>query len=151
MTTSLVILFMTVGCGNVSTVTPAQSDSLILQLEAPAEASAGTTIRLTLTLRNSGKQPVRVMLGGRPPSDFVVTATDGAEVWRWSTDQVIQAILEMKTLQPDEQLQYSAEWPARDNRGTLVSPGSYVVRGVLNMDPPEKLETSPRKLVLVNN
>ncbi len=151
MTTSLVMLFMTIGCGNASTVTPAQADSLILQLDAPAEAPAGTAVRLKLTLRNSGKQPVSVMLGGRPPSDFVVTAPDGAEVWRWSTDQVIQAILEMKTLQPGEQLEYSAEWPARDSRGTLVSPGRYKVRGVLNTDPPEKIETSPKELVLVNN
>jgi hypothetical protein len=91
------------------------------------------------------------MLGGRPPSDFVVIAPDGAEVWRWSTDQVIQAILEMKTLQPGEQLEYTAEWPARDKRGNLVSPRRYTLKGVLNMDPPEKLETSPRELLLVSN
>ena len=57
----------------------------------------------------------------------------------------------MKALQPGEQLDYTAEWPARNNRGTLVSPGRYMVKGVLNMDPPEKLETSPRELLLVNN
>ena len=120
----LFILFMAVGCGDVSTVTPAQSDSLILQLDAPAEASAGTAIPLKLTLRNSGKQPVSVMLGGRPPSDFVVIAPDGAEVWRWSTDQVIQAILEMKALQPGEQL----DTPRSGPRGTIAAP--WVHQGV---------------------
>jgi hypothetical protein len=146
----LIVLGMTLGCGSASTVAPPQSDPLSLQLSAPASASVGTAIRLTLTLKNTTKQPVQVMLGGRPPTDFVVTTPEGAEVWRWSTDQVVQAILEVRTLQPGEQLEYNTEWNLKHSRGTLPSPGRYLVKGILNMDPPETLETTPRELVLNN-
>jgi hypothetical protein len=122
-----------------------------LQLDAPAQAPAGKPVPITLTLTNTSKQPVKVALGGRPPFDVVVTTADGAETWRWSDDQVIQMILEMRTLQPGEQVEYVTEWPVKDRGGNPASPGRYLVRGVLNMDPPEKLETSAKELLLVNN
>jgi hypothetical protein len=146
------------GCQGVSTVTQleddsktpgsAQSGSLALQLDAPAQARVGTPLRLKLTLTNTTKQPVQVMLGGRPPYDFVLTSADGAKSWRWSADQAIQMILETRTLKPGEQLAYDAEWRVKDRSGDLPSPGRYKVRAVLNMDPPDKLETTARELVL---
>ena len=76
MTTSLVILFilMAIGCGrclNGHTGTVRFVDSAI---GCAGRSFRWTAIPLKLTLRNSGKQPVSVMLGGRPPSDFVVRA-----------------------------------------------------------------------------
>jgi hypothetical protein len=148
------------GCQGASTVTPldgqtnmpgsAQSDSLTLQLDAPNQSAVGTPVRLKLTLRNTTTQPIQVMLGGRPPYDFVVTTHDGIETWRWSKDQAIQAILEMRTLKPDELIEYEAEWSAKQNDGSPAPPGRYLMRAVLNMDPPEKLITTPRELVLTS-
>lgn len=146
------------GCQGVSTVPPleddaktpgsAQSGSLALQLDAPAQARVGTTLRLKLTLTNTTKQQVQVMLGGRPPYDFVLTSADGAKTWRWSADTAVQMILETRTLKPGEELAYEAEWLVKDRSGDLPSPGRYLLRGVLNMDPPDTLETTARELVL---
>jgi hypothetical protein len=121
--------------------------SLALQVDAPAEAPAGKPVQLRLTLTNTGKEPVEAVLGGRPPFDFVVTR-DGVESWRWSDDQAIQMILEVRTLQPGEKLEYQAKWLSQDEGGTPPSRRRYMVRGVLNMDPPENLETTPREVVL---
>ena len=86
--------------------------------------------------------------GGRPPSDFVVTAENGAEVWRWSEGQVIQMILERKKLNPGEEIEYATEWSQADNAGDRVPPGSYLVKGLLNLDPPETLETAFQPLTI---
>lgn len=148
------------GCQGASNVTPlenqmntpgsARSDSLALQLDAPAQAAVGSPMRLTLTLRNITQRPTQVMLGGRPPYDFALTSADGAKSWQWSDDHAVQMILETRTLEPGEQLEYEAEWLVKDRSGNAPPPGRYLVRGVLNMDPPDKLETTPRELVLTS-
>ena len=124
--------------------------SLELTLDVPSESQAGEPIPLTLILRNTGDQRVQVTLGGRPPSDFVVTTEDGTEVWRWSEGQAIQLILERRTLGPGEELEYAAEWSQTDSAGYRVSPGSYLLRGLLNFDPPEKMETASQTLAIVS-
>lgn len=118
-----------------------RSGSLVLHLETPAEVAVKTSARLKLTLTNTGNEPAQVTLGGRPAFDFVAVL-NGVQIWRWSNEQAIQQILEMRTLKPGEEIEYEAEWELKDDGGHPVSPGMYVVRGVLNLDPPEKLETS---------
>ena len=155
---ALLVVLAASGCQSVSTVSPvddqqsqpgrATTDSLTLQVDLPAEVPAAAPVKLRMTLRNTGKQTVEVYLGGRPAHDFVVTTADGTHVWRWLEDRVIQQILEIRPLKPGEQIEVDAEWPARNARGNPVSPGRYLVSGVLNMDPPEKLQTMPREIVL---
>ena len=156
---ALVALVVVVGCAGASTVTPAdQSDmpasaqkgSLSLQLDAPSEAAVGQSVPLKLTLTNASKDPAQVMLGGRPPFDVIVTSADGAVIWRWSEGQAVQMVLEVRTLKPGEQIVFDAQWPATTSDKTPPSPGRYLVRGVLNMDPPEKLETTPKEIVLAS-
>jgi len=120
--------------------------SLAFGLEVPAGARVGTPVPLTLKLRNTSHRSVELTLGGRPAYDFVVTTPDGLEVWRWSHGQAIQAILELKTLRPGEELVFTAEWAQRDNEGRSVPAGTYWVRGVLNLEPPVQLETEPQSL-----
>lgn len=128
----------------------AQSGSLALQLTAPQHSVIGNAVPLTLTLTNTGNEPLDVTLGGRPPYDFVVRSPTGAEIWRWSLGKVVQMILEITTLKPGEQLRYAIEWSGTDAAGIPVSPGSYLVTGVLNLDPPERLETEPKQLVIAS-
>jgi hypothetical protein len=123
--------------------------SLTLGLEVPAGTRVGTPVPLTLTLRNTSHGPVELTLGGRPAYDVIVTTPDGQEVWRWSHGQAIQAILELKTLAPGEELEFAAVWEQRDNAGRPVPAGTYWMRGVLTLDPPEKLETEPTPLSTV--
>jgi Intracellular proteinase inhibitor len=120
--------------------------ALAFGLEVPAGVRVGTPVPLKVTLQNTSNRPIALTLGGRPAHDFVVTTPDGQEVWRWSHGEAIQAILELKPLKPGETLQFTAAWGQRDNGGRPVPAGMYWVRGVLNLEPPERLETAPKSL-----
>lgn len=138
---ALVVLLFCSGCDSAVPVTAnnASSGPLTLRLDVPQQLSAGMSMPVKLTLRNTSSQPVELTLGGRPPYDFVVTTEDGAEVARWSKENVSQAILEMQTLNAGDQLEYSVEWAPADG---ALRPGSYLVRGIVNLDPPGKIETA---------
>ena len=56
------------------------------------------------------------------------------------------ALLGNETLGPGEYLEFVGEWEQIDNRGEPVPPGVYSVRGMLNLDLPEKLVTEAREL-----
>ena len=55
-------------------------------------------------------------------------------------------VLDSDTLEPGEELEFIGEWEQVDNRGEPVPPGTYLVRGVLDMEPPEKLVAPPHEL-----
>jgi len=124
------------------------SQSLVLKLEAPTGVRLGETVPLKLKVKNAGDRPAQLTLGGRPAYDFVVTGPEGTEVWRWSHGQFNQAILQLTTLKPAKELEFTGEWSQLDNDGNPVPPGSYRVRGILHMDPPQKLETDPKPLLI---
>ncbi|MCX8103306.1 MAG: BsuPI-related putative proteinase inhibitor [Candidatus Bipolaricaulota bacterium] len=146
-------LFSLVGLWGILLVTGCFHDNkntapgvLTVTLDVPSEARAGKTILFQLKVQNTGQGLLSVTLGGRPPYDFVVTTQDGAEVWRWSYGQAIQEILEIKTLKPGEHLVYTVEWDQQSNSRQPVGPGEYMVRGLLNVDPPHKVETEAKLL-----
>ena len=124
------------------------SPPLALHLEAPAQARAGESIRLVLKAKNVSGRVLHQPLAGQPPHDFIVTGTAGGERWRWSQGQVVQDVLELKTLEPSQELTFEADWNQRDHEGRPLPPGRYLVQGVLNTDPPDKLATKPRPLVI---
>ena len=106
-------------------------------LEVMSQAPYGETMRTKLTLRNVSDGTVNLVLGGRPPYDFEVTTPDGQQVWHWKCGKIIEEPLDSKTLEPGEELEFIGEWEQVDNRGESVPPGAYLVRGVLNLEPPE--------------
>ena len=115
-------------------------------LEVMSQALYGETVRMKLTLRNVSDGTVNLALGGRPPYDFEVSTPDGQQVWHWKCGKIINQPLDSKTLEPGEELKFIGEWQQVDNRGESVPPGAYLVRGVLNLEPPEKLVTETHKL-----
>ena len=115
-------------------------------LEAVSKSSYGDTVSMKLKLRNTSDEPVQFFTGGRPPHDFVVTTANGEEVWNWQCAKIILLPLDRRTLQPGEELEFTGEWEQVDNRGEPVPPGTYLIRGVLKMESPERLVTPPRKL-----
>jgi hypothetical protein len=146
------------GCQSLSTVNGSRdqdsqpgsvrTDALTLQLDLPAEVPATAPVRLKMTLTNTSTRAVDVYLGGRPAHDFAIATPGGTQVWRWLEDQVVQQILELRRLKPGEQLDFEAQWPVKDARGNQVTPGRYLVTGMLSMDPPEKLQTTPMEILL---
>jgi hypothetical protein len=135
------------GCRSSSDDGPGSSP-LALRLEVPEETRSGWSIHLKLTVRNASTRTIDQPLGGQPPHDFVVTRTDGKELWRWSKGHVVQDVLESKTLRPGQELVFEADWNQHDDAGRPLPPGTYEVRALLKTDPPERLETSAKRLVI---
>jgi hypothetical protein len=119
-----------------------------LSLEAPDEVEVGQTVYLKLIWRNLTDRPVELTLGGRPPYDFVVTTYEGKEIWRWLAGQTVQDILEIKTVDPGQRLEFMLEWRPVDQAGADLPPGRYLVQGILNLDPPAVLKTKPKPLII---
>ena len=115
-------------------------------LEVVSQASYGETAPMKLRLRNVSDWPVSFFLGGRPPFDFVVSTADGEQVWHWKCAKITLMPLDSKTLEPGEELEFIGEWEQVDNRGEPVPHGVYLVRGVLELEPPETLVTEAHEL-----
>ena len=115
-------------------------------LEVEDQVSYGESVQMKLRLRNVSEEPIDLYLGGRPPHYFVVSTPDGEQVWHGKCAKFTLTVLEMKSFEPGEELEFTGEWEQVDNRGEPVPPGTYLVRGILNMDPPEKLVTEAREL-----
>ena len=121
-------------------------DSIYYSLEAASETRYGDTLSLKLKLRNNGDETIQFHTGGRPPHDFMITTADGEEVWNWKCAKIILGPLDGRVLRPGEELEFTGEWEQVDNRGEPVPPGTYLIRGVLNMGSPERLATATHKL-----
>ena len=119
-------------------------------LEAPSQVAYGETVRMKLTLRNISNEPVLVPMGGIPSHDFVISTIEGENIWRWQCGQVILDIMGGETLEPGEELEFAGGWEQVDNRGEPVPAGTYLIRGALMMDPPERLVTPPHQLEVLN-
>ena len=121
-------------------------DGVTFSVEVASQAPYGETVSLKLVLRNVSNETVRFYRGGRPSHDFVVSAPNGDEVWHWWCAKYRELPLGREVLGPGEALELYGEWEQVDNRGKPVPAGDYLVRGVLFMETPEQLVTSPHKL-----
>jgi hypothetical protein len=125
------------------------ADSMTLDIKLPAEVPVGHPVPITLRLTNTGRAPLTVYFQGRPVAfDIIVSRRDGTVVWRRLKGAVISAILQVRTLAPAETLEFQDTWSQKTNNGDPVSPGDYLVTGVLPTDPPAELRTTPLPLRL---
>ena len=83
---------------------------------------------------------------GATPHDFVVATVYGQEVWHWRCGKTFPAILVEISLEPGEELVLSGEWEQMDNWGEPVPAGTYLIRGMLIMEPADILATPPQEL-----
>jgi len=67
-------------------------------------------------------------------------------VWQRLKDEIIPAIVQLKTLRPGEVLELTHEWDQLGNDGEPVGPGTYIVRGVVLTDDSAPLETPSASL-----
>ena len=51
-----------------------------------------------------------------------------------------------ETLEPGEELELVGDWEQVDNKAEPVPAGTYLIRGALEMDHPERLVTLPHEL-----
>ncbi|MCX7751516.1 MAG: BsuPI-related putative proteinase inhibitor [Blastocatellia bacterium] len=119
------------------------SEQQALSARLEAAEHAGRAIRLKLRLRNESGHRLTLTLGGRPAYNFLVKRPDGTLVWEWQRGKIIQQILERRSLDPGEEVIFEETWKFVDARGRRVPAGEYVVQGVVNLEPPERLLTDP--------
>ena len=115
-------------------------------LEAPSQVAYGETVHMNLTLRNISDEPVLVPMGGIPAHDFAVATADGENIWRWQCGQIILGIMGGETLEPGEELELNGQWDQVDHRGEPVPPGAHLIKGILEMEHPERLVTPSHEL-----
>jgi hypothetical protein len=116
-------------------MTPTPAESLRLETVVPSRVRAGDAVPIVLRATNVGGTPVELYLMGRSVTfDVTVSGADGATVWSRLDRQTAQAILQLRTLVPQETLELRHDWDQRANSGHPVEPGSYVVRGALLTD-----------------
>ena len=114
-------------------------------LEVASQADYGETVPMKLTLKNNSDAPVQFYTGGLP-HDFVIFTPGDDEIWHWMCGKVTQAVLRQINLEPGEELVLVGEWEQVDNRGEPVPAGTYLIRGVLTLEPDGRFSTPPQKL-----
>lgn len=118
-------------------------DSLGLELEVPARVRVGEPVTITLHVQNQTRRALDLYLRGRTPTfDVVIARPTGEVVWQRLEDEIIPAILHLRTLAPEERLELRVTWEPRNQEGELLEPGDYSARGLL-LTEGEPLETPP--------
>ena len=111
------------------------SPDIRFTMRVSPEVAAGGPVQLTLAVENLSDKTVDLYLRGRVIAfDVIVRDQSGATVWQRLSGEIIQAVLQLKTLSGGETLMLTARWDQRTNAGVLVPPGNYSVTGVLLTD-----------------
>jgi hypothetical protein len=61
---------------------------------------------------------------------------------------VAQDILEIKSVDPGQKLEFMLEWLPVDQAGAALPPGQYLISGILKLESPTVLKTKPRPLII---
>ena len=111
-----------------------ESHGLDLELVMPARVRSGDTVQLTLRIVNRSDRVIDLYLRGRSITfDVEVARTNGEVVWRLLGDEIIPAIVHLRTLGVGERLEARAVWDQRE-RGCVPEPGEYSARGLLLLE-----------------
>ena len=102
-------------------------DPVSLELVLPRSIKAGRLVPIRLRVQNRTREPVDLYLRGRTPTFDVVVEV----VWRRLENEIVPAILQLRTLGPSERLELEAVWDQRTSSGRPAEPGEYTARGLL--------------------
>ena len=122
-----------------------------LTIAVPAAARVGEHVPICLRVENLGAGAVDLYLRGRSIAfDVIVERPDGEVVWRRLDGEIIEAIVQLRSLDAGEMLTLEAHWDQRTAAGLRAPPGDYRVRGLLPTDAPDALETERAPLHLIS-
>lgn len=86
--------------------------------------TANDSVEMVLQVTNTTEAPVELTFTSGQSYDFVVYDAAGAEVWRWSSEQMFTQALREERVAPGETLTYSAIWtPAPGVAGEFEAVG----------------------------
>ena len=104
-------------------------------ISAPARGRVGASVSIVLRLHNASDRPIEAHFLGRTiVFDIVAAREDGSVAWRRLGAKVTPSILQIRTLAPDETLEWRDAWRPRE-------PGRYRLQGVLPSDEPDPRRT----------
>ena len=119
------------------------SDSLGLALEVPPRVRLGEPVPIELRLENLTGRALDLYLRGRTITfDVVIARPSGEVVWQRLHDEIIPAIVHLRTLAPGERLKLEAVWNQQTDQGRPVESGEYTAHGLLLVEG-EPLKTPP--------
>jgi hypothetical protein len=82
--------------------------------------------------QNRTERSIDLYLRGRTTIfDVIVARAAGEVVWRRLEDEIIPAIVHLRTLAPAERFEVVTLWDQRTKRGKTLEPGEYTARGLL--------------------
>lgn len=111
-----------------------ESRGLDLELVIPASVRSGETVQVTLRVVNRSDREIDLYLRGRSITfDVEVARTNGEVVWRLLGDEIIPAIVHLRTLGAGERLEARAAWDQRE-RSPVLEPGDYAARALLLLE-----------------
>lgn len=126
---------------------PFPQEGAVVTLDVPRSVAAGATVPIKLRVTNSTAAPLDLYLRGRDVTfDIAITDSAGDAVWGRLAGEPVQAILQLRTLAPGEVLELSHAWDQKSQRGSVVPPGRYSVRGSVLTDGTTTLESSVETL-----
>ena len=124
------------------------SDSLGLELEVPPRILLGEPVPIGLQLENRTGRALDLYLRGRTITfDVVVARPSGEVVWQRLRDEIIPAIVHLRTLAPAERLTLEAVWDQQTDQGTPLEAGEYTAHGLLLVEgEPLKTPSVPLRI-----
>src|SRR5688500_1161343 len=126
---------------------PFAQEGAVVSLDVPTSMAAGAPVPIKIRVKNETAAPLDLYLRGRDVTfDITVADSTGDVVWRKLEGEVTQAILQLKTLAPGEVMELRHNWDQKSQRGQLVAPGRYTVRGSVLTDGQTTLDSPPATL-----
>jgi hypothetical protein len=90
----------------------------------------GERVTMHFTVRNEADYPVVVPFRSGQEFDIEILQ-EGMVVWNWARDKSFTQALNSKRLRPGEETVYSVRWDQKNNSGKQVTPGHFMVRGIV--------------------
>lgn len=128
---------------------PFAQEGVVVAVEVPTSVAVGNPVPIKVRLSNTTSSPQDLYLRGREITfDIAVTDSAGDAVWRRLEGEVIQAIIQLRTLAPNETIELTHTWDQRSQRGERVPPGRYTLRANILTDGQTALASNEATLVI---
>jgi hypothetical protein len=106
-------------------------------------------VPLVFTVTNPGTSSLTLQLLGRTPTaDFQVSDPDGRRIWSLLGGKTLVSVLQLFPLDGGKILSFRRVWNQHTDAGLAVTPGEYLIRGVLLTDAPEGMASPPTQVTI---
>lgn len=99
--------------------------------------------KLSFTVTNHDKSPVKYDFSSGKQFDVVVTDSDNKPVWSWSTGRMFPQLITHLTLNPGQSRTFTVVWKRLDDGGKPVPGGTYTATATLTSMPRTVISRGP--------